>query len=128
MRAPKDILVKVPYLLHDPLYERQKPYVADFPVKEIPNATETNHQFDYIDLTIIDAQPRRSDWTLSQNGFSFLRAKTPLSSENAEDPLYVQTTFYNALEDILHLHFPEYERLEYLDHLVHSYFSVTSGC
>jgi hypothetical protein len=121
MTSPRNICTKVPYLGRDELYQKEKPYIADFSVEHVPNAKSSNHLFEYQDHTIIDAQPLRSTLTFRRNGFCFLRAKTSLTSKNADDPEYIQTHFWDELELILHNAFPEYERLEYLDHLVTEY-------
>lgn len=118
MNNPRHIEFKLPYLRRDSLYLKERPYTADFPVEKFPGAQPSNHLFDYQDTIIEDAQPRRKDFTLEKNGFCFIRSKTSIMSTHANDNLYVEGEYFDQLEDILHRAFPEYERIEYLDHLV----------
>ena len=118
MTKPKHVHIRLPYLLRDDLYLKEKPYTTDFSVENISGAEATNHRFDYQELFIRDAQGQRKDFTLEKNGFCFLRSRTSLTSRNADDEKYVREEYFNQLEEILHATFPEYERIEYLDHLV----------
>jgi hypothetical protein len=118
MMSTKNIRTQVPYLRRDSLYGKEKPYVADFSVDHVPNAKSSNQLFEFQEHTIIDAQPLRSTLALHRNGFCFLREKTSLVTNDADDPEFVQTHFWDELESILRKAFPEYDRFEYLDHLV----------
>jgi hypothetical protein len=124
MIKPKHIPVRLPYLRRDDLYLNEKPYTTDFSVEDIAGAEATNHLFDYQELVIRDAQGQRNDFSLEKNGFCFLRSRTSLTPADVDDDKYVREEYFNQLEEILHNAFPEYERIEYLDHLV----SIWIGC
>lgn len=114
----KDIHTRFPYLARDVLYLEQKPFATDFVPKVSDDVQMTNHRFDFMDLVVVDAQPDREKFCLHENGFCFLRSKTVLTSTTANDPMFVERAYYAEIEALLHKHFPEYSRLECLDHQV----------
>ena len=113
----KDIHTTLPYLARSSIYAKQKPFATDF-IPKVSNATRTNHVFDFIDISVTDAQPIRDTFTLQDNGFCFLISDTVLTSDNAGDPTFVEENYYPEVESALYRAFPEYARLECLDHQV----------
>ena len=71
-----------------------------------------------MDLVVRDAQPQRESFSLQNNSFYFLKAKTGLSSDNAGDERFVEKMYFDEIEVVLHDNFPEYTRLECLDYQV----------
>ena len=115
----KDISTTFPYLDRSTVYRSQKPFATDF-IPRNPNVPLSNHTFDYMDLVVTDAQPLRDCFSLEINGFCFLKSETALRDKNisVDDPEYVETHYFAEIEALLHRTFPEYTRLECLDHQV----------
>lgn len=117
MALGKDIQTTFPYLARSTLYKEEKPFATDF-IPDVSNVELTNHIFDFIDLVVIDARPSRNSFTLDQHGFCFLKSQTLLTDSNADDISWVEEKYYAEIERVLHDAFPEYSRLECLDHQV----------
>lgn len=115
--SPKDLHTTFPYLARDALYQKEKPFTTDF-LPEANHVVLTNHIFDFMDLVVRDARPQRESFSLEKQGFCFLKASTNLSSDNAGDQDFVEKTYFNEIEALLHDKFPEYTRLECLDYQV----------
>lgn len=113
----RDIHTTFPYLARDVIYQKEKPYATDFIVED-SNVALTNHVFDFMDLVVRDAQPQRESFSLQKNGFCFLKAETSISNDNADDEKFVEKTYFDEIEAVLHDNFPEYTRLECLDYQV----------
>ena len=116
--GPKDVHTTFPYLARDAIYQKEKPYATDF-IPEDRDVALTNHVFDFMDLVVRDAQPQRESFSLEENGFCFLKARTSLDNDRASDENYVERTYFNEIEAMLHSKFPEYTRLECLDYQVY---------
>ena len=118
------IQAKFPYLARSPLYAKQKPFATDFTPREVPVSTPlTNHRFDFQELAVTDAQDARSAFTLGRNGFCFLTCPTAVRYEDYGDVGVLENIYYAEIEAVLHAAFPEYSRLECLDHQVRSSFA-----
>lgn len=106
---------QVRYLARDGLYQREKPYVADFQVNEKNGARKSNFIIQDCDIQVTPTTSQ-SDFNLDVNGFCILEEDTSLTWEDARDrPEQVELEYQSQLEQILHLHFPAYARLEALD-------------
>lgn len=123
--APKTfdshVELRFPYLARDPLYQKERPYVTDFAITDSANGKASNHVFEFTNLVVHDAQAVRSQFSLRENGFCFLREPTTLTTTNAHDVNYIEEQYYTEIEDVLHRNFPAYARLECLDHQVRLY-------
>ena len=115
--APKDVHTTFPYLARDAIYQKEKPYATDF-ILEDSDVALTNHVFDFMNLVVRDAQPQRDSFSLQKNGFCFLKAMTSLSNENVGDEHFLEKTYFDEIEEVLHDKFPEYTRIECLDYQV----------
>lgn len=115
--STKDICTTFPYLARDALYQKEKPYAADFSV-ENSDVVLTNHIVDFMDLIVSDARPQRGLFSLQLHGFCFLQARTSVGTHNAGDEQFVEETYFDEIEAVLHDNFPEYSRLECLDYQV----------
>ena len=113
----KDIETTFPYLERNMIYGRQKPFATDF-IPKLPNVMLTNHVFDFMDVVVHDAQSSRNQFSLDKHGFCFLSSSTALNSEDAQLSETVQRLYYPEVEEVLHKAFPEYSRLDCLDHQV----------
>lgn len=118
MLGTMGVPVKLPYLKKDELYDLEKPYTTDFAVDHIPGAAFSNHRFDYENLCIADAKDDGTRFNLENNGFCFIKAKTSVSPNLADDDQYVKDVYFAEVEKVLHQTLPGYERIDYLDHLV----------
>ena len=113
----KDIRAVFPYLARNVLYGKEKPFATDF-IPSIPDAPLTNHRFEFMDVVVNDARPSRESFVLEEHGFCFPTSKTTLTCVSADDPKYVEEQYYPEIEETLLLEFPEYIRVECLDHQV----------
>lgn len=112
-----DIQTNFPYLAREVLYQKQKPFATDF-IPKVPGFPLTNHVFEFMELVVQDAQPFRDRFSLERNGFCFLSSSTMLKSSDANDAGVVEGLYYAEIEAALHKKFPEYSRLDCLDHQV----------
>ncbi|KAK2601552.1 hypothetical protein QQS21_004870 [Conoideocrella luteorostrata] len=111
-----DIDTYLPYLVRDELYDKEKPYGADFPVDHFKDSKLSNHEFEKFPMVIRDAQPVRHSFNLDTNGFCFLRADTSITPDlasNAQTPAL--TKYLQEIEKLLYHKFPEYARIEVMD-------------
>lgn len=115
--SPKDLHTTFPYLARDAIYQKERPYATAF-LPESNDVVLTNHIFDFMDLVVRDAQPLRESFNLQTQGFCFFKASTSLSSHNVDDERFVEKTYFDEIEALLHEKFPEYTRLECLDYQV----------
>ncbi|KAG5770492.1 hypothetical protein H9Q72_002657 [Fusarium xylarioides] len=113
-----DLDIQLPYLKRDDLYRHQKPYTTDFAIDHIPDSVASNHRFDYQNVHVVDAQDSLEKFDLERNGFCFIKAKTSITLESANDTEYVRDVYFPEVEKALHMALPGYERIDYLDHLV----------
>lgn len=118
----RDIYTRFPYLARDVQYQEQKPFATDFIPRVSAEVRLTNHLFEFMDLVVVDAQPFRDKFSLDENGFCFLRADTSLTSSSAGDSAFVEGAYYEEIEAALHKQFPEYTRLDCLDHQVRPFY------
>ena len=113
----KDVHAVFPYLARNVLYGKQKPFATDL-IPSISDVPLTNHEFDFMDVVVTDAQPARESFVLGEHGFCFPKSDTALTCISADDPKYVEEQYYPEIEAALLLEFPEYIRVECLDHQV----------
>ena len=106
---------QVRYLARDDLYQREKPYTADFEVNEGNGIRKSNFIIQDCDIQVTPITCQ-SDFNLDVHGFCILDGNTSLTLDDALDRSEQAELKYQAeLERILHRHFPAYARLEALD-------------
>ena len=106
---------QVRYLARDDSYQREKPYAADFEVNEKKGVRKSNFIIQNCDIQV-KPTTSQSDFNLDVNGFCILEEDTSLTLEDALDrPEQAEFEYQAQLEQILHMHFPAYARLEALD-------------
>ena len=106
---------QVRYLARNGLYQREKPYAADFEINEGNSVQKSNFIIQDYDIQVTP-MTSKSDFNLDVNGFCILEEDTSLTLEDALDRSEQAELKYQAeLEQILHMHFPTYARLEALD-------------
>lgn len=100
------------YLARDEIFESEKPYFAEFNVKESDGVKKTNYVFTSESVTIQAIKPS-DNFDLDHNGFCVITAKTSLDAADAlRDAEAVEESYLLELVDILSRHFPEYKRIE----------------
>lgn len=107
-----EIATKMKHLARDPLYLKQKPYAAYFATTEEDN----NHIFENADVTVYDARPLKDSFTLDKNGFCFLDCATSVTYESLKSDKSVVENYHLEMEDLIQQNFPEYSRVEVIDH------------
>lgn len=109
------------YLARDKLYETEKPYSAEFEIKEENGVKKTNYILSAEPVTVHPIQPSDS-FTLDTNGFCAVNANIPLSANEAlADPEAVESAYLAELRKVFYQRFPEYWRLEPLDFVASTY-------
>ena len=111
---------QVRYLARNDLYQREKPYAADFEVNEEYGVKKSNFIIQHCDVQVTPITSQR-DFNLDVHGFCILEEDTNLTLEDALDrPKQAELIYQAQLEQILHMHFPVYTRLEALDFVASS--------
>ena len=117
----RDVHTKLTHLARDPLYLRQKPFAAYFATDE----QESNHSFETIDVTVRDARPMKSSFTLEKNGFCFLDCATSANYNSLKSEKSSVEDYHLEMENLVRGTFPEYKRVEVIDHGVGTSFQIT---
>lgn len=100
------------YLARDEIFESEKPYFAEFNVKEKDGVKKTNYVFTSEPVTIHAIKPT-DNFDLDHNGFCVVTAKTGLEAGDAlRDAKAVEESYLLELVEILSRRFPEYKRIE----------------
>jgi hypothetical protein len=114
--VPKDVSSYATFLSRNELYHTAKPYTTDFPVDEIEGAKMTNHVNDIRPVTFHDARVARKIFTLDENGYCYIKAKTSLRAEDATTERNEIMEQYNReIMDIIQEKFPEYHEIKFMD-------------
>ncbi|KAF2722640.1 putative CmcJ-like methyltransferase [Polychaeton citri CBS 116435] len=109
---------QIRYLVRDELYQREKPYAADFEVDEQDGAQKSNFIIENHDVQIMPVT-HHDGFQLDVHGFCVLKENTSLTLEDAIDRSeQVELQYQAQLEQVLRKHFPKYTRLEALDFVV----------
>lgn len=117
----EDIMSFMPYLAKSDIYQREKPYGADFPVDHIEGATMTNHAFEIHPVRFRDIRNRKEDLNLDTNGACLIKARTSLLAEEASNSATPAMKRY--VDDVLRLlqqKCPEYVEIRVMDFQVGS--------
>ena len=112
----EDFTTEIQYLSQDLLYEKEKPYSADF----IPENGEPpmNHIFQR-KPALIKHIANPESFNMDEHGFCVLKAKTAVSLEDiVENQNKIEKEYINEIEALLHLKFPEYKRIETMNFIV----------
>lgn len=118
--VPKDVRSYMTFLSRDSLYKTEKPYATDFPVDEIDDAKMTNHIFDTRPMIFHDARPVKETFSLDQNGFCFIKAKTSLQGEDAaSERTEIMEQYMQEIVDILRDKLPQYREIKAMDFQVY---------
>jgi hypothetical protein len=106
------------YLARDELWEREKPYAADFQIDKSLSHKPTNYitSDQPMSVTAIKLEDR---FELDTHGFCTIKAKTSLKAEDAlTQSEEVQSVYFSEIEAVLCRHFPEYIRWEPMEFVV----------
>ena len=99
MSAPKDIQVRLQYLADDPLYDHIKPLqvTPNYADKE----RQTNVRLEEGPLeTLRDVRDRFGDFTLDENGFQYVHARTDFTEWTSQPK--IGQVYLKELQDLLH--------------------------
>jgi hypothetical protein len=114
--VPKDVRSYMTFLSRDKRYQTEKPYATDFPVDEIDDAKMTNHIFDTRPVIFHDARASKETFTLDQNGFCFIEAKTSLQAEDAtSERTEIMEQYMQEIVGILRTNLPQYQEIKAMD-------------
>lgn len=109
---------RVQYLARDKLYEREKPYSAEFEIEERNGICKTNYILSSQPVSVQAIKPT-DKFDLDTHGFCVINASTNLGIYDAlTRPQDVESAYIQQLETILHQHFPHYRRLEGIELVV----------
>lgn len=120
----QDVKTKLTYLARNELYQREKPYATDFLVEHIDGAEATNHLFELMDVVVNDARGSEHCFYLNKQGFCFRKFEMVAPGRLANEDGDAVKEYYEQLEICIEKSFPEYRRVEVIDHLV----SDSSNC
>ncbi|KXH41952.1 hypothetical protein CSIM01_02788 [Colletotrichum simmondsii] len=110
MDSTKDFTTEIRYVHKDPLFEREKPYSADFDPGD--GKPQTNHVSSPTAMLIRHISPHES-FDLNVHGFCVLKSSSTVSPEDIlMRPREVEDICFKEAEALLQAHFPEYERID----------------
>ncbi|KXH32243.1 methyltransferase CmcJ [Colletotrichum nymphaeae SA-01] len=110
MDSTKDFTTEIRYVHKDPLFEREKPYSADFDPGD--GKPQTNHVSSPTAMLIRHISPHES-FDLNVHGFCVLKSSSTVSPEDIlMRPREVEEICFKEAEALLQAHFPEYERID----------------
>jgi hypothetical protein len=111
----REVHTQMPYLARHEIFDREKPFGADFPVDHFQGGQLANHIYDNQAITVHDIR-RGKPPALDLNGFCFIRAPTSLRAAEATNLRSPPVEKYlGEIERILYEAFPEYSRIEIMD-------------
>ncbi len=93
--SPDSKIVQVVHLARDALYEKEKPYFADFPV---PGRSRNNHRLEVRDIRIKDARSIRDDLTIDRQGFCLLDCPTSVALKLLKRDESAVLEYYEQME------------------------------
>jgi hypothetical protein len=105
------------YLARDKRWSTEKPYTARFDVSRIPGAQQNNHSFETRHVTIHDARDHGL-FDLDQNGFTFAKCLSTLSSAQLENPENIKNIYFPEVARALRTLKPYYSELMLVDYEV----------
>lgn len=89
------------YLKYDDRFKHEKPFFIRFPIDDIPEAKQTNLEFDYYNVSIEDIRGRESQFKLDEYGFELAKFQTRFNHEDFEDFRENSKTYFKEIEDFL---------------------------
>lgn len=106
------------YLARDPRYDKEKPYVVDFPLDHVEGAEHSNLVYDDEEVTIQDLRGV-APFELDVQGACTMKLDSILAPGNASNQLTTSMrTYLTAIEETLYQNLPQYSRIELLDFIV----------
>src|SRR6187402_3540278 len=111
-----EITSHMTFLSRNELYQKEKPYSADFPVDDIEGAKINNHTYDVLPITLHDARVATQSFTLDREGFCYIKAKTTLHAEDAtNERTEVMDLYTKELINVIRKNFPQYHDIKFMD-------------
>jgi len=109
------IAADINYLDHLELYSKEKPYTINFDVTHL-GLPRTNHVYSSHNVSVFDARPIASSFSLEVQGFQWCKWPTSLSTEDYEDDNAVRNVAYPEVFKYLQKLFPEAEEMHVMAH------------
>ncbi|KAF2476026.1 uncharacterized protein BDR25DRAFT_379689 [Lindgomyces ingoldianus] len=117
MAGPRDERTHFLYLKWSDLYNREKPFqlFLDIP-KESPDQRKSNLVYEEGPEEIVhDVRGRESEFSIDNNGFTYIKHSTKLSSEQFEDHAAVEGCYLPECEKLLRKHLEGVDRVHFFD-------------
>lgn len=109
------------YLARDDLWEKEKPYAADFQLDKSLGHKPTNYITSDEPMLVTAIEPE-DRFDLDIHGFCTIKAKTSLRAEDAlTQTEEVESVYFAEIEAVLCKHFPVYKRWEPMEFVVSKY-------
>jgi hypothetical protein len=105
-----DFAAEISYLAREPLYKQEKPYSADF--EPGSGIKQSNHVYNVTRAKIRNITDP-SQFRLDTHGFCILQSPLSMRPEDVlSDHRLIQDAYFAEMEELIHRHFPEYERVD----------------
>jgi hypothetical protein len=114
----RDVQTRLDHLARNPLYQKEKPYGA---VDFVGAGNASNHSFETAEVVMHDARPIKSSFSLENEGFCFLDHATSATFEGLKQGGRAIELYHHEIEGLVRQHFPEYKRVDVIDHWVGSH-------
>ncbi|EED22767.1 hypothetical protein TSTA_062540 [Talaromyces stipitatus ATCC 10500] len=105
----------VNYLMRDPLYELEKPYMTTFDTTEL-GGQDTNYKFTEHNINAQSADHIQNVFDLEINGFQFLQHTTLLSHSDFECDLSIVSRYYPDVVELVKAVRPQVSHVHILSH------------
>jgi hypothetical protein len=105
------------YFFCDPMLAHEKPYIAAFPVDNIPGATPTNYALVPKETQVHDLRTRpRPD--INTEGFTYINRPTELSADDFTSDSNIRNKYFKEITAVIRELYPHYQEIVYVDHQV----------
>jgi hypothetical protein len=108
----------VRYVARLEIFKTEKAFFTDYPVSSVPEARQSNHQVEDTSVEIHPIQDS-TQFDINVNGFCVIKAETQLDPGEAfTKSREIKRAYWEQIEKILSVKFPEYTRIEGFDFTV----------
>ena len=115
-----EISCRIGYLRRLDLYKSksgEKPFSLNVPVYHIPGATQSNVEYGWEDMSVMDIRGAESQFLLDTHGFEIVQQKLPYTYYDFEDTSVITRTYTKFMESWMRERFQADEVLIF-DHQV----------
>ncbi len=89
------------YIRPEPLFEKEKPYFMNVPVKHMEGLEQSNVCYARKNVAFTNIRGHESLFSLDKTGFEVGTLKTALTYEDFNDPIAITTTHYDEIKNFL---------------------------